>query len=565
VAWTNPTFIVPKKTGGDRKILDCSILNDFLKDRSFRMEDAVVVCQLAQINDWATTVDISSAYLHVAVEEDLQPFLSFEFMNQFYCYVSMPFGLKCAPRVFTLLMRKVVDHLRAKLGVRMITYMDDLLILGNTSEETARLSQQVAVTLTRLGWTLSWEKCRLLPAQTVQFLGWEFNLQSMTLRTTASRRRDLIQLLKGYRTSAQQRQLVPIKQLASLIGSLNFLRLQHAEASLYLTRLNELKTRGAKTAGWNASVCLTPLILGEIKWWLRALTHNTATALRAEQPSVTLTADASPWGWGAILETADRETVRVWGTWTEAQQTQTSNHRECLAVLHALKSLQPHLLRTRSIRVLSDNTATVFNIQRWKGMRRRIPALRQLWNLCRRMRWTLAVQHLPGVDNDEADALSRMGSAGEYYLNAVTTARVIRVLGLSPTVDVFASREAHVLPRYMTLGQCDGGAVAIDGLSASWRNEIVWLHPPLNLITKALTKAQEVKARGVIILPDWKGQQWSNLLSQLSSRFLDLGPFSTTMTRAPTMIARGWRLPPGNARAHFLDGKTTTGRLFSTN
>jgi hypothetical protein len=97
VAWANPTFLVPKKDGGARKILDCSVLNDYMADKSFQMEDVQVVRQLAQVDDWATTLDIASAYSHVAVDEGLQPFLSFLFDGQWYCYVGMPFGLKCAP------------------------------------------------------------------------------------------------------------------------------------------------------------------------------------------------------------------------------------------------------------------------------------------------------------------------------------------------------------------------------------------------------------------------------------------------------------------------------------
>jgi hypothetical protein len=157
-----------------------------------------------------------------------------------------------------------------------------------------------------------------------------------------------------------------------------------------------------------------------------------------------------------------------------------------------------------------------------------------------------------------------MGAAGEYFLNSVTTARVMREMEQPPTVDVFASRDAHVLGRYMTRDQFDGGAVAIDGLSADWRGETVWLHPPLNLILATLTKAIEEGATGVLITPNWKGQPWTPVLDQLAPRSIDLGPFATTTTRTAQMTARGWRLPPGNVAAHFLGTKTTSVRTCST-
>jgi hypothetical protein len=71
--WCNPTFIVSKKTGEGRKILDCSVLNDFLLDRSFKMEDVRTIIQLAEPGDWATTLDIKSAYLHVPGQQRFRP------------------------------------------------------------------------------------------------------------------------------------------------------------------------------------------------------------------------------------------------------------------------------------------------------------------------------------------------------------------------------------------------------------------------------------------------------------------------------------------------------------
>jgi ribonuclease HI len=293
----------------------------------------------------------------------------------------------------------------------MIVYMDDILILGASSEETTRLTVEVVLFLTRLGWTLNLDKCRLVPTQTVQFVGWEFNFSTMSLKTTPARRRELLHQLRDWLQWSRQRQRVRARDLAGFLGTLNFLRTQWEGASLYMARMNNTLNKMVKRWGWNSNVTLSPLLAEEIKCWLKPVTHNDAVALRVAQPSVTLTTDASPWGWGASLETADNETVRLWDTWADEQQGLTSNHKEFLAILLALTQLQEHHSETRVIRVLTDNTAAAFNIQRWKGVRRRIPVLRRLWNLCSRRQWSLTVHHLPGTANDEADALSRMGAA----------------------------------------------------------------------------------------------------------------------------------------------------------
>jgi ribonuclease HI len=565
IAWCNPTFMVPKKTGEWRKILDCSIINDYFIDRSFQMEDVRAVRLLAQTNDWATTLDISSAYLHVAVEPALQPFLSFEFRGRYYCYTGMPFGLKCAPRVFTLLMRKVIDHFRQTLQARILIYMDDLLILGSSSNETMETTRKILLELIKLGWTISWDKCHLLPSQTVEFLGWDFDLRTLTVRTTRSRRSALLGELSLFLRTAKRRTYLQTKKLAALLGSLNFLRLQFVSASLYTMKLNTLKTHAVRNTGWDGQVRLTPVIAGELKWWMRTLTRNHPGQLRPDAPGATLVTDASPWGWGASLQLERRETIRAWDTWTSEETQLTSNHKECLAVLRALETLRTYLRETRTIRVLSDNTSTVFNIRKWKGVRLRVPALRKLATLCQTMHWTLAPQYLPGVQNSEADALSRMGPSGEYRLNSNTCRTIWEAAPIRPTLDVFAHRETHVLPRYMTQDRSDPEACAIDGLTADWRGEIVHLHPPLSLIGTVLRKVEQTQASGTIVVPNWKGQPWAPLLNTLSRGCLQLGPYRETMIRTRAMEEKGLLLPPGDAIVHFLGTRMTTANSSSTN
>jgi ribonuclease HI len=564
VAWVNPTFLVAKKDGGARKILDCSVLNEYMMDRSFQMEDVRVIRQLAQTSDWATTLDIASAYSHVAVDRGLQPFLSFLFDGQWFCYMGMPFGLKCAPRIFTLLMRKVIQYLRETLGVRIVPYIDDLLILAHSREEAEVLTDRVLTELTSLGWTISWEKCKLTPTQRIEFVGWEFDFAKMTFRTTQARKCKLMSKLRDWVHWCRARRRVPVRQLAELVGSLNFLRLQHVSASLYLTHMKNVLTRVTKTYGWDARVTLTPLLTGEIKWWMKALAHNTPAHLREGQPNATLVTDASPWGWGASLQREREETLRLWEVWNEEDSHLSSNHREFLAILTALTRVRVELGKCRVIRILTDNSAAAFNIRRWRGVQTRIPALRQLWNLCVGMEWTLIPQHLPGSANGEADALSRMGGSSEFYLTMQARDRVFRMMSPRPTLDVFASRATHVLRRYSTLDRSDGEALAIDGLQVDWRDEVLWLHPPLNLILTTLTRVQQTGAKGAILVPDWKGQPWYPLLRQLSKESVTLGPYCETMILTPEMQQRDWRLPPGNAQVHFLGTRTMEGRTCST-
>jgi hypothetical protein len=97
VKWYNSTFLVPKKSGGYRKVLNCRRLNDEMRDIHFKMEDLKTVKDIILLGDYVVSLDITSAYNHVSVHPSLRPYLGFMFAGQSYVYVGMPFGNKDAP------------------------------------------------------------------------------------------------------------------------------------------------------------------------------------------------------------------------------------------------------------------------------------------------------------------------------------------------------------------------------------------------------------------------------------------------------------------------------------
>jgi hypothetical protein len=98
----NPTFPVPKKGSEEwRKVRDLRILNSYQKDIHFKMEGPEDLIHVARRYDFATSLDLSNAFNHLIVPEDLQPYLYFAFKGTSYAYRCMPFGAKHAPRLFT--------------------------------------------------------------------------------------------------------------------------------------------------------------------------------------------------------------------------------------------------------------------------------------------------------------------------------------------------------------------------------------------------------------------------------------------------------------------------------
>ncbi len=58
-------FVVPKKNGKLRPVLDLSSLNEHIVVEHFRMETTRYIRQNIQVYDWAVSIDLQDAYLHV--------------------------------------------------------------------------------------------------------------------------------------------------------------------------------------------------------------------------------------------------------------------------------------------------------------------------------------------------------------------------------------------------------------------------------------------------------------------------------------------------------------------
>jgi hypothetical protein len=55
--------------------------------------------------------DLKNAYNHILIHPNLQPILGFCWKGN-YCFIGMPFGLSDTPRIFTIIMKKVVKRIR---------------------------------------------------------------------------------------------------------------------------------------------------------------------------------------------------------------------------------------------------------------------------------------------------------------------------------------------------------------------------------------------------------------------------------------------------------------------
>ena len=131
--------------------------------------------------DWMVKVDLKDAYFTIPIHLHHQQFLRFRVEGLCYQFTCLPFGLSCAPWTFIKVMKPLMTLLRSW-GIRIIVYIDNMLILAKTRQETSQHLEVLLFLLEALGFIVNWGKSYLDPAQELEFLGLLVDSQTLQLR-----------------------------------------------------------------------------------------------------------------------------------------------------------------------------------------------------------------------------------------------------------------------------------------------------------------------------------------------------------------------------------------------
>ena len=90
-------------------------------------------------------IDLKDAYFSVALHRSSKKYVRFQWGGTLYEFQCLMFGLGPAPKIFTKLMKIPISLLR-KLHIRIIIYIDDILIVASSVEE-AKTARDTAICL----------------------------------------------------------------------------------------------------------------------------------------------------------------------------------------------------------------------------------------------------------------------------------------------------------------------------------------------------------------------------------------------------------------------------------
>lgn len=498
-----PVFVVDKKGGGKRPVINATPLNDYVLSPHFKMEGLPVVEGVVQRDDFLLTLDIAKAFPHLPLDQEAQRFLCFRWGGRTYSYSALPFGVNLAPRAFTKTLRGVLGEIRRR-GVRCTIYIDDLLLAARTAALAVHQMAFVILLLTELRFSVKREKTGVIPKQLVEYLGVLVDSVRLEMRLPPAR---MTRVLKVVRKWARETTPMKVRKLARLIGSLSSFKDCLAPTHLFLRALNIAKQAGVKSNGWEGSLLLPPVAKQELFWWENNLRALNGRCFALPTPSTILQTDASDTGWGAILRRGEMY-VETMGTWDEEDKLLSICPRELKAGLLALQTF-PDLVRNQAVVWRSDNSATVWSVRRWKSMAFDMnQLLRELWLLCHGNNVRLLTHHVAGELNWRPDFLSRLQEDCDWQLHPRAFHLVQKELG-ECTLDAFATRRNALLPRYWTRLP-EAGAEAHDAFQQDMAKETCWCNPPFSesVILRLLHQIRSQRATATLILPHWPTAPW---------------------------------------------------------
>jgi hypothetical protein len=482
-------FLVPKKDGGQRPVINLKALNAFVETQHFKMEG------VNNLKDFM-----------IPICQNQRKFLKFPVDGHVYQFKCLPFGLACAPWVFTKTLRPVAAQLR-QLGMRLIVYIDDILVLAESQRKAQEHLLGLVYLLENLGFVINKEKSILDPTQEIEFLGFVINSKTLELslpqRKIKQIKTDIKQLVK--QTS------VPARKLSQLIGRLQAGMKAVPPAPLFYRNLQRSLIEALDQGDQNYT---TPTRLSleareELTWWMEHLSAWNGKTLLAEKPVLVIESDASRLGWGAVCGD-----IRTGGPWTQAE---TRYHINCLEAIAAFLALRCFTAQKQNISVLLriDNMTVVSYVNNLGGtvstQLNEIVKKMWLWSLNQNI--YITAEHLPGVLNCMADQESRtMTDRSDWKLNTWVFQKIQRKWG-PLEVDLFASRVTSQLDRFFSW-RLDPEAEGMNAFAQDWGKiqGRLYANPPWSLISKVLGRAQEQRVQLVLVAPVWNSQPWYPIL-----------------------------------------------------
>lgn len=406
--------VIPKRgqAGKWRLIVDLSSprgasVNDGINPESFTLQYIrvdTIIRMVAKFGPGALIAkfDVEAAYRNIPVNPVDRYLLGMKWRGNYFVDLTLPFGLRSAPFIFDSVASIVEWILINNYNVRdLLHYLDDFILVGPPNSSVC--AQDLATSLTvchKLGLPLHPKKCEG-PTTSLVVLGILLN----TVDQTARLPQDKLTALKSLIDSWVNKRVCNRQQLESLIGHLHHAAKVVWPGRSFIRRMIDLLCCFRNN---NHPIRLNEEFRLDLHWWHKFLSqwHGVQFWLfpgLSPAVDVEVTSDAA----GAIGYGAFYGNEWFNGSWQEAQWGLSIAYKELFPIVLAA-DLWGSKWHKCHVLFRSDNEAVVAILN---SRTSRVPCImhlvRHLLMSAARHNFTFIAEHLPGVQNTIADALSR--------------------------------------------------------------------------------------------------------------------------------------------------------------
>jgi hypothetical protein len=419
----NPIGIVESKYSKKKRLIvdlsaphdleDVCSLNDLINKEDFRLsyvrlDDAIRIIKTLHQGDpiFLCKTDIADAFKQIPLHPSTWPYHGIKWHNMYYFYTRLVFGSRSSPNIFDRFASMVSWILENNYAIKPILHLlDDFITIVPPTVDAQRQMDTMLGVFESLGIPLSARKT-VGPVTCLEYLGIELSTTDMVARLPA----DKLDRIRGIVAQFLVIKKCRKRQLLSLLGHLQFACRVIVAGRAFTSRLLVAATSVKKLCHF---VSLSSAVRLDLKMWHELLQHWNGVSLFLDVQTTNsfhmeLFTDASSIGFGGYFQGA-----WFYGTWPDNLESRLDSDFSI-----AFKELYPIVIAAllygkswgqKRILFKCDNAAVVFAINKGRSHSAAMMQLmRRLVLIAADCNFAFAAQHLPGITNNIADALSRL-------------------------------------------------------------------------------------------------------------------------------------------------------------
>lgn len=372
--WVSPCFLVKKKSGGYRFVVDYRRLNAKTVRDCFPIPLVEDILDNLSGCQFFSSLDLKSGYWQVSLDEDSKPLTAFQVGNALYEFNVLPFGIRNAPATFQRLLQSLFTD------TNILPYIDDIVIASRTFSDHLQSLKSVFVRLREANLKLNIAKCKFAESSLV-FLGHLISAEG--IKPDPTKVSHLIQM----------RPPNSKKELESFCGFVNYLSKFIPHYSDLMQPLYRLK----KETRFNWS----PQCEKAFQEIISTVQQETLLHYPNYSQEFLLDTDASQVAISGVLYQSSGPLAFYSRALNKAELNYSTTDREFLALVESIEHFRAYLLG-RHFQAFTDHQALISMIKRTPLNTRHARYLMKLEE------FDFDLVYRKGNENVKADCLSRM-------------------------------------------------------------------------------------------------------------------------------------------------------------